>query len=216
MASDTLAAIFEQVQDPLDAWNSKGVQKELREAEARWLLSKRHWINMLTLTFRDPGTANFVGNVLRLPMSSGGGRKTLPPPVTADIATRTLGRLIRELNIDAFGNHYTRRVGHSYFSYVYVVESQKSGVPHIHMLVDRPINLVLVKALWMRWAGIAHVENVDDPEGIVTYILKEMKYGADAPIPYFSKSSADPSPLPEWWNSSSTQAKQDPPHSQTP
>src|SRR3990172_6474993 len=60
-------------------------------------------------------------------------------------------QLVRQLNEDAGGRKYRRKWGHSWFSYVVGLEYHKSGVPHLHALVDGRVSFARVHALWQLW-----------------------------------------------------------------
>ena len=49
-------------------------------------------------------------------------------PQEPDVADRYWQRLVQVLNCEAFGNHYVRRVGHFYFSYVLAMEYPRREV----------------------------------------------------------------------------------------
>ena len=87
--------------------------------------------------------------------------------------------LVRVMNSDLFGHHYTRIVGHSYFSYCVGFEYQQRGALHLHALVDQNINLNLVHAVWKKMAGFAWVRPVDDLGRAVDYLAKYVSKGGD-------------------------------------
>ena len=78
---------------------------ELRPGMADWIASRIDWKVYGTLTFQDP----------REP----------------DVADRSWRRLVQVMNCEAFGNHYVRRVGHSYISYVLAMEYPRREVVHL-------------------------------------------------------------------------------------
>jgi len=79
---------------------------EHRPVMADWIASRIDWkVFYGTLAFRDP----------REP----------------DVANRYWRRLVKILNCEAFGNHYVRRVGHSYISYVLAIEYPRRKVAHL-------------------------------------------------------------------------------------
>lgn len=99
----------------------------------------------------------------------------------ADVATSIerckfdWGKLVQVLNRSLFGNHYVRRVGHSYFSYLVCAERQRRGALHLHAVVDDRIDLPLLHRYWGAFAGHVWAERIRDEKGIeyvVKYITK--------------------------------------------
>jgi hypothetical protein len=86
---------------------------------------------------------------------------------------------VQILNRDLYGNNYTRRVGHSYFSYVQGVEYQTREVLHLHVLVDQPVNYQLMQKLWNHMSGFIWIKPVPDKRGAVEYISKYVIKGED-------------------------------------
>lgn len=157
---------------PAEAWDSRVVRKVLRKTWSEWL-SMRRWRVFLTLTFRD---------------------ETYP-----ETALKRLKYLIRILNEEAFGLHYTNYVGHSYFSYVASIEYQKRDVIHFHVLIDRPVNFKAIHAYWNQWAGFAKVELVKQNEDAVYYVTKYIAKCGEMGLPFFAKKIYVPTFLPKWW-----------------
>lgn len=162
--------IFEQIQDPNEAWGSRRTKNDYARKTADWLKDKGNWETFATLTFRKD--------------------------VTRECAEKLLKRLIMQLNKEIFGNHYTRTVGHSYFSYMYSAEYQSRGAVHFHVLFDGPVNRDRIKKLWERWAGDADVGPTQNAEGAIIYLSK----GGEIAPPFIAKNKHRPIILPAWWN----------------
>jgi hypothetical protein len=173
MEEANLTKIFEAFGDPSEAWISRCAYNEKFEKAVEWLYNAKDWSTILHLTFRDDVTESF--------------------------ATKTFKGLIRQLNRETFGNHYTRIVKHSYFSYVHMLERQIRGAIHIHALMDRRVHQTQIRDLWFLWVGIAEVQTIRNKMAAVKYVLKGIKTGADLEIPFLSKIKADPPILPVWW-----------------
>ena len=157
---------------PSDAWESWIVRKDLRKKWSEWL-SKRQWRFFLTLTFRDV--------------------------VYPNSALKLLNYLVRILNREVFGKHYTNYVGHSYFSYVASIEYQKRDVIHFHVLIDRPINFEKVHRFWNKFAGFAKIDQIKNNENAVYYVTKYITKTGEMALPYFAKKIKTPPFLPDWW-----------------
>jgi hypothetical protein len=61
-----------------------------------------------------------------------------------DVAKSKFKGLVKTLNQDVYGKRYTKKVGHSYFSYIQGIEYQRREVIHFHVLIDRPVNFELM------------------------------------------------------------------------
>lgn len=123
------------------------LRSEIREAAVDWLLGLARWSQFVTLTFER----NLV---------------------YADVARRYFKGLIRALNTDAFGSHYTNKVGHCYFSYVLATQRQERGAIHFHFLADRPIHYEMIHRWWQACAGFAYIKPVEDQVGVVRYVTR--------------------------------------------
>jgi len=134
------------------------------------------WSTMTTLTFRDP---------------------TGP-----DVALARLRGLIRCLNENLLGGHYTQKVKHSYFSYMVGIEYQVRDVIHFHCLVSRPIDFGLVHRWWNKTSGYAWIDQVRDRTASLEYLLKYVLKGGEV-LTYRARNFTMPSSLP--WNPSKTQ-----------
>src|SRR5512146_423516 len=122
---------------------------ELGKAWAEYVAGFAEWQSFLSLTFADRDRTH---------------------DVTRDEAVFLWRRLVQALNKDLFGNHYTRIVGHSYFSYALAFEYQLRGTLHMHALVDRRTNWELANRLWRRMAGIIKIKGVEDVQGAARYL----------------------------------------------
>lgn len=158
---------------PSEVWDSKIMREALAHESADWIFGLRKWSTFLTLTFR---------------------KDTAP-----DVANALFKRLIARLNEDVFGKHYTRIVGHSYFSYVIGIEYQKRDVIHFHVLIERPVNYHLIHKLWNTWAGFGWSEIVKDRNKVVNYVSKYIVKGGEI-LPYLAKNQYMPIMIPFWWN----------------
>lgn len=116
-------------------------------------------------------------------------------------------KLIQILNSDLLGHHYTRMVGHCYFSYVIAWERQKRGAWHIHMLTDDNVNLDLLHAVWKRLSGFAWNSIVRD-QSIVGYLTKYISKGGD--LEWYRKGGlCRPAFVPYWYTVGKTKPPAD-------
>jgi hypothetical protein len=161
-------------QPVFDLYDSKSYKKLLADENASWLEKLKNWKSYLTLTFRD-----------------------ITPP---DVAKSKFLHLVQVLNRDAFGKHYVRKVGHSYFSYILAMEYQQRGVIHFHMLGDKPINFDLLHRYWNCAAGFAWAEPVKSQSDVVGYCSKYVVKGGEVDI-FESDTSKTPmlGNLPPYW-----------------
>jgi len=120
---------FDQIKDPREAWNTYAARKVLADANYTWLCNAKHWINFVTLTFREE--------------------------ISKEAAYKKFKLLLRALNTRLLGEHYCLKVHHSYFSYILGTEYQLRGVIHFHMLVDKPIDYQFIHDYWKDIAGIS-------------------------------------------------------------
>ena len=118
--------------------------------------------------------------------------------VTTDQLDHCWRYLVQRLNADLFGNHYTRITGHSYFAYAMGIEAQKRGALHAHVLIDRPINLTLLHALWGAMAGFAWVKPVTDQDGAISYLSKYVTKGGEIAV-YKPVKVKEPAFKPLWY-----------------
>lgn len=121
-----------------------------------------------------------------------------------DKAKKDLFYLIRRINLHELGLKYKKYVKHCYFSYIAVMEYQKRGVVHFHMLADNWLPYTFIHENWntksqhggKRDRGYAQIKQVKDPgnhksggsvEGAIRYLAKYlMKDGAE-PIIWMKK-----------------------------
>jgi hypothetical protein len=158
---------------PSDLWDGRVVRAQLFQDTAEWIYSLRPWSTFVTLTFKDE-----------------------KPP---DVANRLFKKLISVLNENTFGKKYTRKVGHSYFSYVQGIEYQKRDVIHFHMLIDRPVDFLRIHLFWNAWAGFVWTDVILDREKVVNYVSKYISKGGEINV-YLAKKKCVPHQKPHWWN----------------
>jgi hypothetical protein len=158
---------------PSEAMETKIARNEIKGNYVDWLMSfTPPWLIFGTLTFQ---------------------KQDLP-----DVANRAFYKFLRLMNEDLFGKHYTNKVGHSYFSYVRVMEYQVRGDIHFHLLINRPMDFATAKRVWWQLAGRADFETIRNPEHALKYILKYITKESDPDI-YRAKKVYVPSQLPLWW-----------------
>ena len=157
---------------PSDAWDSREIKKTIRKEWSEWL-SKKNWCVFLTLTFRNETSEETAIKLFRL--------------------------LVRYLNEEVYGKHYTHYVDHSYFSYVVGIEYQIREVIHFHALMDRPVDFLLINRLWNAWAGFAKPEVIKNNEHAVYYVTKYAAKCGQMEPPFFAKKIYIPVFLPYWW-----------------
>lgn len=94
--------------------------------------------------------------------------------VSVDQALWWWSKLVAVLNETMGGNSYTKRWGHSYFSYVVGVERTRAGVVHLHSVVDEPVAFTVVHSWWEQHCGFAWISAAkssgDDQQ--LRYVLK--------------------------------------------
>jgi hypothetical protein len=148
----------------------------ITDAWSDWIADQRVWSSFISLTFKDE--------------------------ISQDAALGSWGRLVRVLNRHVVGNHYTRVVDHSYFSYCLGLERQQRNVLHIHGIVDRPIDFEMIHRYWNAAAGWVWIDRINDRSGAVEYLTKYVMKGGEI-VPYL----ADHQPYqlkpgrerPTWW-----------------
>lgn len=146
--------------------------EELRESWEGYIRGFADWKHFVTLTFREVATRDQSEHLFRF--------------------------LVQVMNQELYGNHYTRIVGHSYFSYVVGFEYQKRGALHMHALVDRPIHFSLVHSIWKKVAGFAWIEPVEDVNRAVSYLSKYVAKDGDLLV-WKQHKSKIPSFQPLWY-----------------
>lgn len=145
--------------DTFRLWN----RNDITDAWLVWVAEKCKWKFMVTLTVKDPDMK----------------RESL---------IKAWSRLLRYINDEVFGQNYTRKVGHSYFSYMLGIEKQKRGALHLHILIDRPIPITYIRKLWdsawgIGWVGI---DKVTSDVGACEYLTKYVAKGGEI-IPFFAR-----------------------------
>jgi hypothetical protein len=160
----------------IKAWDSISARIHLRDVWVEWISNLCDWRIFLTLTFRDD------------------------KPV--DSAMKYWLKLVRVLNSDVVDSkHYTRIVGHSYFSYALGIHYQKRGVIHFHVLVDKPLNFKLIHSCWGSWCGFAKCEFIKNKSQCVEYITSYILKDDGVVDPYVAKKDFKPRYVPPyWWN----------------
>jgi hypothetical protein len=161
-------------QPVFELFEGKDYKNLLADEHAKWLGKFKDWKSYITLTFKDE-----------------------TPP---DVAKSKFNYLVQVLNRDAFGKHYVRKVGHSYFSYILAMEYQQRGVVHFHGLADKPVNFDLVHRYWNAAAGFAWLKPVESQEAVVAYCSKYCVKGGELDI-FESETSKTPmlGNLPPYW-----------------
>ena len=150
---------------------------ELGNAWSEYVATFAIWKSFWTLTFADRDRTH---------------------DVTRPEAEFLWRRLVRSLNTDLFGNHYTRIVKHCYFSYALAFEFQQRGTLHMHALVDRPTNWELANRLWRQMAGIIKIKPVEDVLGVSRYLSKYVTKGGDVTL-YRCSTYKEPAFKPLWY-----------------
>ena len=171
---------FELFQDRLRARQTHGFTRdfglddklELQNSYVDFVMGLAQWKSFITLTFRDP--------------------------VGGDVAFAKFRSLVKVLNRKLFGNHYSRKVCHSYFSYCLGVEYQRRDVIHFHVLVDRPVDYQLIQSWWNAAAGFVWIDKIDQVAACVSYVTKYMTKDGEVFL-YKSTSVLTPLKRPIWW-----------------
>lgn len=108
---------------------------ELRNEYIEWITFLADWRDFITLTYRYDY-------------------------VSPERAKNDFNRLLIELNKDCIGRYYTKKIGHSYFTYVLGMEYQKREVVHFHIISDGVLNYDLIHSWWGDHCGFSWIENV--------------------------------------------------------
>jgi hypothetical protein len=154
----------------------------LSSAWTNYVVGFAHWSTFLTLTFEQADRTHSV---------------------TQTEAHFKFRRLVQVLNNDLYGHHYTRIVGHSYFAYALAFENHKSGLLHMHALLDNRTNWSLIKRYWQGdkrpyHMGIADIKRVDDLGKSAKYICKYVTKGGEIVLHKPDKLKV-PSFSPSWY-----------------
>ncbi len=150
---------------------------ELRDTWSEYIANFAEWNSFWSLTFADRDRTH---------------------DVTRTEAEFLWRRLVQALNIDLFGNHYTRIVGHCYFAYMLAFEFNTRGILHMHALVDRRTNWELANRIWRQMAGIIKIKSIEDKEGVSRYLSKYVTKGGEV-VPYRPKVYKEPAFKPLWY-----------------
>lgn len=118
----------------------------VNKAWGDWIADVAEWKYFVTLTFREEDTSE-------------------------EKAEREFIKWIRNINKAEFGNNYTRKVGHSYFSYIVGMEYQIRGTPHFHVLIDKPINCTAALSFW-KHNGFAQISFIRKYDESIKYVIK--------------------------------------------
>jgi hypothetical protein len=152
-----------------------GAQADFACKWAEWLQGFADWKSMITLTVDNEHHC------------------------TRDTFIKRVRWLVQRLNVDLYGNHYTRIYKHSYFSYVVGIELTSAGVIHAHMLVDRPVNYSLVHTLWNKVSGYVWIKSVTEVSGAARYISKYISKRQDLELMHKSMHHKSPAFVPSWY-----------------
>lgn len=168
-----MGKVLDLAEDPAEGWRGRGARQVLTDAWAEWASGLCDWKSFITLTFE---------------------RERFP-----DVARSLFRWWVRVNNSYVFGKRYTRKVGHSYFSYLCGMEFQKREVVHFHVLVDKPINYSLTHNAWGDRCGFAWIDGkLKDKASVLDYVCKYVMKGGEIDI-YQAKKSFTPDPTPTWW-----------------
>jgi len=81
--------------------------------------------------------------------------------------------IVQQLNRELYGNHYTRIVGHSYFSYCVAFEKQQRGAYHLHLLTSGFINYKMIHDYCNHENGrFAWIVSARDKKAVSVYVSK--------------------------------------------
>lgn len=174
-----MGKVLDCAEDPAEGWRGRGARQVLTDAWADWASGLCDWKSFITLTFE---------------------RERFP-----DVARSLFRWWVRVNNSYVFGKRYTRKVGHSYFSYLCGMEFQKREVVHFHVLVDKPINYSLTHNAWGDRCGFAWIDGkLNDKASVLDYVCKYVMKGGEIDI-YQAKKSFTPDPTPAWWREAISQ-----------
>jgi hypothetical protein len=109
--------------------------------------------------------------------------------------------LVQMLNSDLYGHHYTRLVGHSYFSYCLAFEKQERGAYHLHALVAGRLNFKMIHDFWGHIAGFAWISVINNKLGCARYVSKYVIKDGDIVLyrPPSGLEIKPPAFLPMWY-----------------
>lgn len=169
----TLDDVLGSADSASEGWRRIGAREILTDAWAEWVSSLCDWKSFITLTFE---------------------RERFP-----DVAKSLFRWWVKVNNQYVFGKRYTRKVGHSYFSYLCGMEYQKREVVHFHVLVDKPIHYSVTHNAWGDRCGFAWIDGkLKDKQSVIDYVCKYVTKGGEIDI-YQAKKDYAPAPMPTWW-----------------
>lgn len=172
-SSEFLGDVVDKYENPHLGWESLQVKKLLQNELVPFVSGLAHWTTFITLTFKEEKTP--------------------------DVANSLFKWFIRVNNAHAFGERYTRKVGHSYFSYAVGLENQKRDVPHFHLLVDKPLDFSFIHQSWGQRCGFVWIDTAfTNTEKVVNYVCKYVLKGGQVDL-YKAKGDYKPITLPSWW-----------------
>lgn len=172
----TLEDVLRSADTASEGWRGNAARGILSDAWADWAGGLCNWKSFITLTFE---------------------RERFP-----DVAKSLFRWWVRINNEYVFGKRYTRKVGHSYFSYMCGMEYQKREVVHFHVLVDKPIHYAITHNAWGDRCGFAWIDGkLKDKQSVIDYVCKYVTKGGEVDI-YQAKKDYSPSPMPTWWRDS--------------
>jgi hypothetical protein len=155
----------------------EATRSDLGAAWADYVAAFAPWLSFWSLTFSE---------------------KDRTHDVTRDEAVFLWRRLVQSLNRRLYGNHYTRIVGHCYFSYALAFEYQTRGALHMHALVDRRTDWEFINKIWRHMAGIVKIVPVENAEGVSRYLSKYVTKGGEL-VMYRAKVDKEPAFKPLWY-----------------
>lgn len=159
--------------DPHAGWESHQVKDLLKTETENWAFGLADWKSFITLTFKDEKTPDVAGALFKW--------------------------FIRQNNEHAFGKNYSRKVGHSYFSYLMGMERTTLDVVHLHAVVDKPLDFSFVHKFWGDRCGFAWIDgNLKSKAAAVNYVCKYTVKGGEID-PYVAQKQVIPAVLPDWW-----------------
>lgn len=169
----SLDEIINKFDDPVQGWNSRAVKEIISEENYKWIREQANWNTFITLTFKEQKEPDVAWSLFRW--------------------------FVRFNNVHAFGKNYSRKVGHSYFSYVVGLEFQKRDVAHFHLLVDRPLDFAYIHKVWGDRCGFAYIQtSFQDKEKVIKYICKYTVKGGEVEV-FKAKRDYLPEVLQPWW-----------------
>jgi hypothetical protein len=97
-------------------------------------------------------------------------------------------RLVQQLNEDQGGKAYRDKWGHCYFGYLVGVEFHKSGVVHLHVVVDNWLDYRRVHGWWNEFCGFAWIKQLDDGGlSALKYVVKYVMKSDQAPTVWIQR-----------------------------